>query len=120
MNRLHLFCAVTTLALLQTAGCGSGVSGDTWLIAAGGDSVTVSEVGAAWTGMNDENRAVFTDRDNPLGQFLLAYARKMMLEMEIDSRGIMSDPALVSMGRPGSDSRRVWRRSIPSVPGSAG
>jgi hypothetical protein len=84
--------------LLQTAGCGSGVSGDTWLIAAGGDSVSVSEVGAAWNRMNDENRDVFTARDNPLGQYLLAYARKMMVEMEIESHGFLSCPALLSQG----------------------
>jgi len=77
--------AFASAALLAawSAGCGKDVSGDTWLVAAGGDTATVAEVGAAWDGLGDEGREVFTSKDNPLGDFLLAFSRKMMIEMEM-------------------------------------
>jgi hypothetical protein len=89
--------------LLQSIGCGAEVSGDTWLITAGGDTASVSEVGAAWSRLDDAERELFTAKDNALGQFLLAYARKMMLELEVDSRGLMSDPDMIACGE-------VWFR----------
>jgi len=98
VNRLRFFFAVAGLMLLLSIGCGAEVSGDTWLIAAGGDTASVSEVGTAWNRMDDGDRELFTSKDNPLGQFLLTYARKMMLELEIDSRGLMSDPDMTACG----------------------
>lgn len=98
LNRMLFVITIMLMALASSIGCGSGTSSDTWLIAAGGDTATVSDVGAAWIGLDEQDMEMFSSRDNPVGQFVLAYARKMMLDMELESGGHLADPAITNRG----------------------
>lgn len=86
--------------LLLISGCfGSSVpAGDTWLIIVGTDTVTVSEIGDAWNRMDQDQRGYFTRNTDPAEQFVLTYTRKLILQLELESEGYLSDPDIVSRG----------------------
>ena len=96
-----LIVSVSTLLFL-ISGClgSSAANGDTWLIIVGTDTVTVSQIGDAWNGLNQEQREYFTRNADPVGQYILTYTRKCILQAELESEGYLSDPGIVS----GSDS----------------
>ncbi|RKZ09536.1 hypothetical protein DRQ25_06105 [Candidatus Fermentibacteria bacterium] len=96
-----LIVSVSTLLFL-ISGClgSSAANGDTWLIIVGTDTVTVSRIGEAWNGLDQEQREYFTGNTDPVGQYILTYTRKLILQTELETEGYLSDPGIVS----GSDS----------------
>jgi len=91
MKRL-VAVALTAAAL---ASCGRKPDGGTWMIMVGGDTVTVAEVGRVWNSLPERTRQLFQSRDNPLGEFLLSYARRIMVEDESKRLGYLERPSTV-------------------------
>lgn len=75
--------------LVLLAGCGRKPDGETWMVVAGTDTVTVSEIGRAWLALSPEAQQRFLSGENPLGDFLLSFARKLMVEDEIARLGYL-------------------------------
>lgn len=101
MKTLLTVITVTAGVLLSLiSGCfgSSAANGDTWLIIVGADTVTVSEIGDAWNGLDQEQREYFTGNADPVGQYILTYTRKLILQAELESEGYLSDPGFVSRG----------------------
>lgn len=88
----RLLCPVLAAAALVPSGCGRSVSGDDWLFRLDGETVTVAEAGAYWDSLPPEVRQGFSSGGNPLGDFILAYSRKMLVEREAERLGLQSDP----------------------------
>lgn len=76
------------------SGCGGSVSGDDWLFRLDGRTVTVAEAGAYWDSLPPEVRQGFASGGNPLGDFILAYSRKTLVERETERLGLLSDPLI--------------------------
>ncbi len=100
--KIFLTSIMAALAVLVflISGCigSSAVNGDTWLIIVGADTVTVAEIGDAWNRMNQGNREYITRSADPVGQYIVTYTRKLILQRELESEGYLSDPAIISMG----------------------
>ena len=92
--------AVIPALLFLISGClgSSATTGDTWLIIIGTDTVTVSEIGAAWNRMDQDQREYFTRNADPVGQYIVAYTRKLILHRELESEGYLSDHDIISLG----------------------
>ncbi len=88
------------MLLFLTLGClsSSAATGDTWLIIIGTDTVTVSQIGEAWNGLNQDQREYFTRNADPAGQYIVTYTRKLILQLELESEGFLTDPDIVSWG----------------------
>ena len=88
------------MLLFFISGClgSSAATGDTWLIIVGTDTVTVSEIGDAWNRMGQEQREYFTRNADPVGQYILTYTRKLILQRELETEGYLSDHDIVSRG----------------------
>lgn len=82
--------------LLILTGCGSP-DGNTWLIRTSTDSITVSEVGAIWLGLDQSTRMRFLAKDNPVGDFITALGRKTMIAAEIDNQNYLHSQYIQSM-----------------------
>jgi hypothetical protein len=80
--------ALALLAVILPS-CGSRTDGDTWMVLAGSDTLTVSEIGAAWRALPVATQERFLASENPIGDFLLSFARKMMVEDEIRRLGYL-------------------------------
>lgn len=92
MNRKLFLYALP--AVLITAGCGRTVSGDDWLFRLDGVTVTVSDAGAYWDSLSPSVQAGFISGGNPLGDFILAYSRKVLVERELERLGIPGNPGI--------------------------
>lgn len=90
----RLLYPVLALAVLSVCGCGGSVSGDDWLFRLDGETVTVAEAGAYWDSLPPEVRQGFASGGNPLGDFILAYSRKTLVEREVERLGLGSDPRI--------------------------
>ena len=90
----RLLCPVLAASVLIPCGCGGSVSGDDWLFRLDGETVTVAEAGAYWDSLPPEVRQGFTSGGNPLGDFILAYSRKTLVEREAERLGLPSDPRI--------------------------
>lgn len=91
--------AIPVLLILISGCLGStATTGDTWLIIIGTDTVTVSEIGDAWNGLNQDQRECFTRNADPVGQYIVAYTRKLILQRELESEGYLSDHDIISQG----------------------
>lgn len=88
------FIALTILLL--TAGCGgSNVDRTTWLIVVGEDTISVGEAGEAWNQLGDSQREQFNSKDNTIGEYIVTYGRKVLLQMELVDSGYMNDHLLL-------------------------
>ncbi len=95
------WCQLTAvIAAVVTLSCGgSTVDGRTWLVVTGGDTVTVAEAGLAWDSLGEAEREMFTSRDNPVGEFVLALARKRMVFRELEEGGWLTAPDVTGQRR---------------------
>ncbi|NLP04703.1 peptidyl-prolyl cis-trans isomerase [Candidatus Fermentibacteria bacterium] len=91
MKRDALLSIVVTAVILASllASCGRGVRGDTWLAIVGEDTLTVADAGHAWTELEDAQRRVFTSGENPVGDFVLGMARRVLVERELVRLGYL-------------------------------
>ncbi len=78
-------------------GCGSGkVDGSTWLLRIADDTLTVADLGRTWLDMDQAQRNIFLEKDNTVGEFIVTYGRKLLLEKELKRIGYPDDPELLS------------------------
>ncbi len=120
MNNATRTAAVvaTLLTVLAVSGCGSArVESTTWLLIIAEDTLTVGDLGDAWTGMDQDQRDMFLEKENTVGEFIVTYGRKLLLQMELQDCGYMDDGDLLSMAdswvmeRTGELNRRLMYES---------
>ena len=100
MDKNRIIGAVVVAAVLSAllVSCGGpSVSSETWLIAAGGDTLTVGELGNAWNRLDPGNREVFTEKENTVGEYIVTYGRKTLLQMELEDAGYLEDDSLLAL-----------------------
>jgi len=95
-----MLTAAAAVLIFLFSGClgSSAATGDTWLIIVGTDTVTVSEIGTSWNRMDQDQREYFTRKADPVGQYIVAYTRRLTLQLELESEGYLSDPDIISRG----------------------
>ena len=87
---------ITLTILLLTAGCGGpNVDRTTWLIVVGEDTISVGEAGDAWNQLGDSQRDQFNSKDNTIGEYIVTYGRKVLLQLELADSGYMNDHLLL-------------------------
>jgi len=95
LNRLNVTVIYAIAAVILSFGCSSReVTGETWLVVAGEDTIPVAEIGQIWSDMTEENKDLFTSKDNPVGEFVVAVARRYILEQELTANGYLSNTVL--------------------------
>jgi hypothetical protein len=83
--------------MVFASGCGgSSADSTTWLIVAAGDTVTVGDVGEAWNSLKENQRELFLSKDNVIGEYIVTYGHKILLQHELDEAGYITDDRLVS------------------------
>ncbi len=81
---------------MLAAGCGgSNVDRTTWLIVVGEDTISVGEAGEAWNQLGDSQKELFNSKDNTIGEYIVTYGRKVLLQLELADSGYLDDPLLV-------------------------
>jgi hypothetical protein len=102
------------MVAVAVSGCGSArVESSTWLLVVGEDTLTVGDMGDAWTAMDQDQRDLFLEKENTIGEYIVTYGRKMLLQKELGEIGYLDDPGLQSRGdswfreRTGEQYRRV-------------
>lgn len=102
------------MQILLLASCGGPeANSGTWLLVVGTDTLTVGELGEAWTGMEQGQREVFTEKENTVGEFIVTYGRRLLLEKDLEAAGYLNDPVMVSMAdswlmeQAGTELRRI-------------
>jgi hypothetical protein len=93
---------VLILVLALTA-CGEP-RGTDWVFRTHDDTMTVHEAGELWSGLEPAERAVFTGETEPVREFLLALARRSMLDSELSGSGLLSSPRVLQY-------EIAWQRS---------
>lgn len=86
--------AVLALTLISTQGCRRAVSGDDWLFLVPGDTVTVKDAGLYWESLDPEVQLGFMSGTNPVGDFILAYTRRILVEHEMERLDILALPSI--------------------------
>lgn len=126
MTSTRLICCAALV--LACASCGH-TGKDTWLLRSDGSTMTVGEAGEAWLALELRAQEEFSASGNPLGDFVVALGRKMLVEQEMRDLGYLERPdirtlaiasARTSMFRAMQDSimarssREVTREEIDS------
>jgi hypothetical protein len=86
--------AVLALTLVSIQGCRRAVSGDDWLFLVHGDTVTVEDAGLYWEILDPEVQMGFMSGTNPVGDFVLAYTRRILVEHEMGRLDILALPSI--------------------------
>ncbi|MCK4806135.1 MAG: hypothetical protein KAT09_00740 [Candidatus Aegiribacteria sp.] len=88
---------ITLIILSLMSGCsGTGVDRATWLIVVEEDTISVGDVGEAWNRLGERQRELFTSKDNTIGEYIVTYSQKVLLQRELEEAGYMNDDLLVS------------------------
>jgi hypothetical protein len=111
-------------ASLMVISCGgSQVSSSTWLIREADDTVTVGDLGNAWNSMSDRQQQVFLSKENAVGEFIVTYGRRNLLEKELERVGYLSNPKFQQMGDSWLSEkcgellrRQIFNRQMSEVP----
>lgn len=89
---------ISLIVLFLLIGCsGSDTNRTTWLIVVGEDTVSVGEVGETWNGLDDGQRNLFTEKDNTIGEYIVTYGQRVLLQKELEAAGYMDDTRLLSL-----------------------
>ncbi len=86
--------ALLALTLVSIQGCRRAVSGDDWLFRVQEETVTVEDAGLYWESLDPEVRLGFMSGTNPVGDFILAYTRRILVEHEMDRLDILALPSI--------------------------
>lgn len=86
------------LCLFLASACSRTVGGE-WLLAAGDDTVSVSDVALMWSALPEHEREMFSETGAPAMEFLEALAGKAALDSLINSSTILEDPLVESFTR---------------------
>ena len=85
---------LTIISLI--AGCsGSSVDRTTWLIVVGEDTISVGDAGEAWNQLGERQRELFISKDNTVGEYIVTYGRKALLQLELAEAGYLDDHLLL-------------------------
>lgn len=103
---MKISAPVLILVLVLTA-CG-GPKGADWLFRTTTDTMTVNKAGELWSGLEPGERAVFTGEAEPAHEFLLAIARRSMLDSEIAESGLLFSPRVLRF-------EIAWQRSTSFI-----
>ncbi len=88
---------ITLIILSLIGGCsGTGVDRTTWLIVVEEDTISVGDVGEAWNRLGESQRELFTSKDNTIGEYIVTYGRKALLQLELSDAGYLDDHLLLS------------------------
>jgi len=82
------------ILVLGLTACGEP-KGTDWVFRTESDTMTVNEAGELWSGLEPRERAVFTSETEPAREFLLAIARRSMLDLELAGSGLLSSPKVL-------------------------
>jgi len=95
--------ALFFVLVLALTACGNP-RGTDWVFRTANDTVTVREAGELWSGLGREERAAFTSGEDPARDFVLALARRSMLNHELAESGLLSAPKVLRY-------EMAWQRS---------
>ena len=85
---------LTIISLI--AGCsGSSVDRTTWLIVVGEDTISVGDAGEAWNQLGERQKELFILKDNTVGEYIVTYGRKALLQLELAEAGYLDDHLLL-------------------------
>lgn len=65
-----------------------------WIVASPDDTLTVADAAGIWASLGEEERAVFTETDDPAGSFVDALSGKAAIEQLVEESGLLEDPDL--------------------------
>ncbi|MEN8208378.1 MAG: hypothetical protein ABFR50_03915 [Candidatus Fermentibacteria bacterium] len=93
--------AIIVLTIISFfTGCGgSSIDSSTWLIVVGEDTISVGDVGETWNQLEESQRELFNSKDNTIGEFIVTYGRKALLQLELADAGYMDDHLLILSSR---------------------
>ncbi len=96
--KLYRICITASVVLLLflNACFGSSVDNSTWILIVRDDTVSVGQLGEAWLEMDSLHREYFLSKDNTIGEFIVAYGRRVILEKELEAEGYLIDPLFLS------------------------
>ena len=96
--KLYRICITASVALLivLTACFGTSADNSTWILAVQDDSISVGELGETWLGMDSLKRESFLSKDNTIGEYIVAYGRRVILEKELQAEGYLIDPLFLN------------------------
>lgn len=101
-TRMKTSVLIAALVLVLAA-CGEP-KGTDWVFRTTTDTVTVLEAGGLWSDLDPMERAVFSGADDPVREYLMAIARRSMLDSEIEASGLLSSPQVLRY-------EGAWQRS---------
>lgn len=84
--------SAAAISVVLLSGCGPSVDASTWLLIAGGDTAFVGTLGEAWGQLDSTQRTIFEEDDNTVGDYIVTYGRRLILEEELRSQGFLDDP----------------------------
>ncbi|MCD4700968.1 MAG: hypothetical protein K8S24_03835 [Candidatus Aegiribacteria sp.] len=88
---------ISLIILSFIGGCsGTEVDRTTWLIIVKEDTVSVGDVGEAWNRLGERQRELFSSKDNTIGEYIVTFSQKILLQHELEEAGYMSDSLLLS------------------------
>lgn len=93
---------VLFLALISS-GCGSP-GGETWLIRTNQEELSVIDAGNAWLDLDHQGRMGFLEAANPVGEFISALGRKLIIVKEVSCEDYLYSPEILIM-------QETWQRS---------
>lgn len=82
--------------LFLTACFGPSADSSTWILNVKDDTLSVGQLGEAWLEMDSLQRESFLSKDNIIGEFIVAYGRRVILEKELEAEGYLTDPLFLS------------------------
>ncbi|MCD4849112.1 MAG: hypothetical protein K8R76_13100 [Candidatus Aegiribacteria sp.] len=96
--KFHRICITSSVVLIFffTACFGPSADNSTWILTVGDDTVSVGQLGESWLGMDSLQRESFLSKDNTIGEFIVAYGRRVILEKELEAEGYLTDPLILS------------------------
>ncbi len=97
MKLYRIYLTASVLLLLVFTSCfGPSADNSTWILIVRNDSVSVGQLGEAWLGMDSLQRESFLSKDNIIGEFIVAYGRRVILEKELEAEGYLTDSLFLS------------------------
>ncbi|MGM0627352.1 MAG: hypothetical protein ACQETZ_04250 [Candidatus Fermentibacterota bacterium] len=95
--RFCLFLATAAALTVACSCCGSPVEGDDWLMTMGDDTITVSDAGSLWDGLETGERRQFLRADDPVAAYVITLARREMVMREIGRLGYLDRPRAICL-----------------------
>ena len=95
--RFCLFLSAIFALAVACSCCGSPAEGDDWLMTMGDDTITVSDAGRLWNGLEAGERRQFLRADDPVAAYVIALARREMVLREVGRLGYLDRPRAICL-----------------------